>query len=48
MVLVVCIATMAVAADNEPASQREELNRCCEGRRLNSFVMQMPVSALRK
>lgn len=48
VVCVICITTMATAVDSDAASQRSELKRSWSGIRLNSFVMQMPTSALRK
>lgn len=43
-----CMATMARAVDNEAASQRSDSNRAWSGIRLKSFVMQMPIKALKK
>lgn len=48
VVWVICITTMATAEDSDAASQRSELKRSWSGIRLNSLVMQMPTSALKK
>lgn len=48
MVPVSCMTTMAVAVDNEAASQRRDSKRSWSGIKLNSLVMQIPIKALKK
>lgn len=48
VVPVSCITTMAIAVDNEAASQRRDSKRAWSGIRLNSFVTQTPINALKK
>lgn len=48
MVPVNCMATIASAVDSEAASQRTDSKRAWSGIKLNSFVMQMPIRALKK
>lgn len=43
-----CMATMASAVDSEAASQRSDSKRAWSGNRLNNFVTQMPIRALKK
>jgi hypothetical protein len=48
VVLVSCMTTMAIAVDNEAASQRNDSKRAWSGMRLNNLVTQRPVKALKK
>ena len=43
-----CITTIAIAVESEAASQRRDSKRVWSGIRLNNFVMQMPIKALKK
>lgn len=48
VVSVTCMTTMAMAVESETANQRSESNLVVDGMRLNSLVMHIPTSTLRK
>jgi len=48
VVSVICITTIAVAVESEPASHRNSLNLCSLDNREKSFVMQTPINAAMK
>lgn len=48
MVPVNCMTTIALAVEMDAASQRSDSKRASLGIRLNNFVMQIPVKALKK
>lgn len=48
MVPVNCMTTIAVAVERDAASQRSDSKRAWSGMRLNNFVMQTPMRALKK
>ena len=48
MVPVSCMTTIARAVEREAASQRNDSKRSASGMRLNSFMMQIPIRALKK